>query len=249
MKKISNRKKRILIAFIFIIIIGGISGFTIRESYYFVPPLSKENIENIKESNTNKLMIVAHPDDETLWGGSHLLDGGYYVVCVTLGYDKERSKEFYHVIEKSGNQGIILNYPDKVWGVRDDWEHVRSKIEEDILNIINAKDWDIIVTHNKNGEYGHIHHKLTNIIVTRICENENITNKLYYFGKYYRNKKLQEMGERVNQIERISDEKLKGKEQLLSLYSSQNGTIEKLSHMNPYENWEKYIDQKEDVAK
>ena len=30
-----------------------------------------------------KLMIVAHPDDESLWGGCHLLEGDWHVVSVT----------------------------------------------------------------------------------------------------------------------------------------------------------------------
>lgn len=30
-------------------------------------------------------MIVAHADDEILWGGAHLLADDYYVVCVSSG--------------------------------------------------------------------------------------------------------------------------------------------------------------------
>ena len=40
---------------------------------YSVPALSADAIACPAESD--KLMIVAHPDDETLWGGAHLLDG------------------------------------------------------------------------------------------------------------------------------------------------------------------------------
>lgn len=34
-------------------------------------------------------MIVAHPDDETLWGGSHLIDDNYLVVCMSNGWHKK----------------------------------------------------------------------------------------------------------------------------------------------------------------
>ena len=42
-----------------------------------------KDLKKIDFSKYNKLMIVAHPDDETLWGGGHLIDGDYVVVCVT----------------------------------------------------------------------------------------------------------------------------------------------------------------------
>ena len=45
----------------------------------------EENIDNSLEEEVPKkinLMIVAHPDDETLWGGAHLIEDNYYVVCV-----------------------------------------------------------------------------------------------------------------------------------------------------------------------
>ena len=53
-------------------------------------------------------MVVAHPDGETLWGGAHLLDGKYFVVCLIDGYNKVRRQEFLNAIKKSGNKGLIL---------------------------------------------------------------------------------------------------------------------------------------------
>lgn len=37
-------------------------------------------------------MFVAHPDDETIWGGSHLLKKHYLVVCLTNGNNKTRKR-------------------------------------------------------------------------------------------------------------------------------------------------------------
>ena len=41
------------------------------------------NTSVIHAQEPESLMIVAHPDDETIWGGSHLLKGHYLVVCLT----------------------------------------------------------------------------------------------------------------------------------------------------------------------
>ena len=39
-------------------------------------------------------MIVAHADDDLLWGGMHLIKDKYVVVCVTCGTNELREKEF-----------------------------------------------------------------------------------------------------------------------------------------------------------
>jgi LmbE family N-acetylglucosaminyl deacetylase len=50
----------------------------------------------------NKLMIVAHPDDELVFGGAELIKYGeqYKVVCISYKNDKIRSKEFQNVMKQ-----------------------------------------------------------------------------------------------------------------------------------------------------
>ena len=45
------------------------------------------------KTNDN-LIIVAHPDDETIWAGEHLIRGSYTVLCITNGNNKTRKAEF-----------------------------------------------------------------------------------------------------------------------------------------------------------
>ena len=61
--------------------------------------LEKEKVENQhlkideeKISSIDNVMIVAHPDDETLWGGEQLLKENYLVICITNGDNKIRKK-------------------------------------------------------------------------------------------------------------------------------------------------------------
>lgn len=58
------------------------------------------NTSVIHAKEPESLMIVAHPDDETIWGGSHLINGNYTVLCITNGNNKKRKKEFMNVMEK-----------------------------------------------------------------------------------------------------------------------------------------------------
>lgn len=53
---------------------------TINQAYD-VAPISAIQLQLASSSKADKLMIVAHPDDEVLWGGGHLYDKGYLVVC------------------------------------------------------------------------------------------------------------------------------------------------------------------------
>ena len=76
------------------------------------------NTSVIHAQEPESLMIVAHPDDETIWGGSHLINGNYTVLCITNGNNKKRKKEFMKVMEKTHSKGIILSFPDKTKGKR-----------------------------------------------------------------------------------------------------------------------------------
>lgn len=229
--------KKLFAAVICIIIILTITAAINIYKAYHIKKLSSDDIATIAENKATKLMIVAHPDDETIWGGMHLLDGEYFVVCITNGNNSVRKEEFYNVLEQSGNDGIILSYPDKVCGRRDDWEKVWDYIVSDIGEIIEAKNWEIIVTHNPDGEYGHIHHKLTSSIVTEKCKENGLDNLLWYFGKYYRKSEVEKI---YGDMREYDSEKQALKEHLLSLYESQGRTVKKLEHMNPYENWISY---------
>ena len=133
-----------------------------------------------------KLMIVAHPDDETLWGGGHMMSGDWFIVCLTNGDNKIRSKEYENVMKFTKNHGIILNYPDTLkGGGRSWWTKEDSDIRSDLNKLLNYKDWEVIVTHNPDGGTGHQHHILTCQKVTDICSVNGLLNKLYYHGIFY----------------------------------------------------------------
>lgn len=146
-------KKSVLLLCIFIVL----GGFYFNQNK---APHIKQ-IQQIDIEQCKRLMIVAHPDDETIWGGSHLLKGHYLVVCLTNGKNQVRKKEFMQVMKKTHNQGLILDYPDKTNGKRDRWLHVQQEIKKDVKELVCKKKWEMIVTHNPLGEYGHIHHRIT----------------------------------------------------------------------------------------
>lgn len=197
--------------------------------------LHQELFDQLKINNYQNIMIVAHPDDETIWGGMHLIKDKYLVICLTNGDNETRAREFTDVIKQTDDRGIILDYPDKTNGKRDNWTNSQKNIKNDLNYLLQKQSFLKIVTHNPSGEYGHQHHKMTSAIVTEIAKSLNKTDCLYYFGKYY--KKTSPM---LSMAPTFDEELLKQKNQLISKYSSQNKVCQHLKHMNAFENWISY---------
>lgn len=197
--------------------------------------INKRILDEQRLANCSNLMIVAHPDDETLWGGAHLSDGGWFVVCLTNGYNEVREAEFQRAMKAWRCKGIILRYPDVRGGKRSDWKDFRKNIAKDIDTVLQYKRWRTVVTHNPDGEYGHIHHKLTNKIVTECYYKNSYNSNFYYFGKFYWNNAL---NQKKGSLRQISGQKAKRKQQIARrVYVSQKTAVDMFEHMIPYENW------------
>lgn len=198
--------------------------------------ISKKDLDSLGLDGFTKLMIVAHPDDETLWGGGHLLEGNWFVVCLTNGYNSKRVTEFTNALSVSGSKFMILNYPDyKVKRIIDDWKYVKKGIGKDIELLLKYKNWKQVATHNLQGEYGHKHHKMTNQIVTAQARNYNTIDKLYYFGKFYKPNEVP-----VSLKPNIENKVLETKMKMIDQYPNQRKSIDALwIQMAPHEHWTK----------
>ena len=180
------------------------------------------------------LIIVAHPDDESIFAGNEILNNTYYIVCITNGNNPIRKKEFEKMLIATNNTGTLLSYPDKTNGERNDWSTISNEIEKDLSAIIASNKWDKIVTHNPQGEYGHIQHKRTNELVTNVVKQQNLQEKLYYFAPYF-----QAIDEPEHTKVLTADE-ISAKIKLLAIYSSQSKIIKKLYHILDYEELSPY---------
>lgn len=226
-KKIGKNKILICIALIVIIILVTINCLSLNKKID-----NSENIENINSKKIDNLMIVAHPDDEMLWGGISLIKEKYLVVCITCGTNNIREKEFEKVMNETKDDYIMLNYPDKTNFRRNNWDMYYDSIKKDLEKIIKIKKWNKVVTHNLKGEYGHIHHLKTNKIVTELAKSNN---NLYYFGEYYTKKEIANKIPKYKIEKDLLDEKIK----ILKNYKTQKNTVKKFEHTNAFEELEK----------
>ena len=180
----------------------------------------KGQLEKINLTNINKLMIVSHPGDESVWGGVHLLSDNYLIVCVSCGYDKKKTNDFLKVIKKSDDSVIMMGYSDKFYLNRD-----YKKIKKQLKYILNYKSWNEVVTHNPDGEYDNYQHKQINRIL-----NELDINNLYYFGKYYSKKELNKLDMETT----LNGDLIKKKIGMVKTY---DGIYDDYGHILPFEDW------------
>ncbi len=224
-------KRRCCDAFLAVLLLAVLSLGAAYFPYINLPGVTTEVLDALQLKDCPRVMIVAHPDDELLWGGKHLLEEKYLVVCLTGGNDRIRRAEFESVLAATGDKGLMLSYPDKIGRRRSDWGFWRGDIEADIAAILQYKEWELVVSHNEKGEYGHPQHIMTHESVAKEYGRTGCQARLYWFGNYYVDDKvpydLPEMDKSVyNQ-----------KRKLAKLYVSQRQTIRLLYHMLPYEDW------------
>lgn len=124
------------------------------------------------------LMVVAHPDDETLWGGVQLAEGNNWgVICSTNGKNRARANAFVKAMKILGCCGIMLDVADRREHppTNDDLEELAAFIGP----LINGPGVVQVVTHGPDGEYGHPMHIAISELVTRLMRN---VDSLYYFN-------------------------------------------------------------------
>ena len=112
------------------------------------------------------LMIVAHPDDETLFGFSDLLNNKCQIICLTQRSLDHRKKQFQKILELTESSGVILDYRNSS---TDSWD---DRTDETFLNELSPiidGPFDVVVSHGTDGEYGHIQHKRTHSIAKYIA--------------------------------------------------------------------------------
>ena len=175
-----------------------------------------------KYKNTYNLMLVAHPDDELIFGGQELIENANYkVVCVSTDYNYRRRLEFELVMKRLGISDFEL------WEYEDRFHNPFSEdMVSDLETVIREKSWHKIVTHNPIGEYGHSHHRDLFLKV------KSITEDFYVFCK---------------EDQPIKPHILQRKRDLLNIYRSQKDVIKNMERYNKY--YSRFINPKTDYIK
>jgi len=128
-------------------------------------------------------IIVAHPDDETLWAGGTILSNPgrqYFIVSLCRKNDTDRAPKFERVLNLLGAEGIMGDLDDGP----DQTPLPEDEVQHAILQLLPAKHFDLIITHSIYGEYTrHRRHEEIGKAVINLWHSGKInTNELWAFA-------------------------------------------------------------------
>ena len=97
-------------------------------------------------------IIVAHPDDETLWSGGVILthpDYQWFITALCRKSDPDRSQKFNQALQTYQAAGAIADLDDGV----EQMPLPATDVQKTILELLPEASYDLILTHSPRGEY------------------------------------------------------------------------------------------------
>jgi LmbE family N-acetylglucosaminyl deacetylase len=106
------------------------------------------------------LVVVAHPDDETLWAGGFLTDNpdrDCLIISLCRKSDNDRAPKFYSAVSVLNSKGMMADLDDGSQQL----PQSKEVIQQMLLKLIGADlHYDLIITHSPLGEYTrHLRHE------------------------------------------------------------------------------------------
>jgi len=119
-------------------------------------------------------VIVAHPDDETLWAGGLLLghpEWAPFIITLCRGGDPDRAPRFGRALERlqaRGAMGDLDDGPDQA-------VLASREVQAAILALLPDREFDLLLTHGPEGEYTrHRRHEEVSLAVSALLRDQEL---------------------------------------------------------------------------
>lgn len=128
-------------------------------------------------------VIVAHPDDETLWSGGTILSQpswDCFILSLCRGSDPDRAPRFFSALKTLGVEGKMCDLDDGPEQIPIE----KTEIMDAILGSLPHQGYDLLITHSPAGEYTrHRRHEESGEAVIQLWHSEKIrTDELWMFA-------------------------------------------------------------------
>ena len=134
-----------------------------------LPADGPPGIPGIPVPGLKVVVIVAHPDDETLWAGGLLLghpEWSTFIVTLCRGKDPDRAPRFRSALDQLNACGAMGDLDDGPAQTRIPSPEVQAAI----LSLLPGRTFDLLLTHGPEGEYTrHRRHEEAAQAVAALC--------------------------------------------------------------------------------
>jgi LmbE family N-acetylglucosaminyl deacetylase len=148
-------------------------------------PFVRLNVFASSMDNKTKTVaiIVAHPDDETLWAGGTILSNPSwlcFIICLCRKSDPDRAPKFEKALKILGADGIMGNLDDSP----EQKPLPENEVEKAILQLLPRWNFDLVITHGINGEYTRHrrHEEIGKAVINLWIENKLAAKELWAFA-------------------------------------------------------------------
>ncbi len=136
--------------------------------------MTPDQVARLTYEHVNCAVVVAHPDDETLWAGGTMLmhpDSRWTVVTLTRQSDPDRAPKFYKALERFNARGVMGDLDDGP-----EQKPLRSvDVQDAIMDLLPSDRLDLILTHGLWGEYtSHKRHEEVSKAVVALRDSERL---------------------------------------------------------------------------